>query len=75
MPGLTGRLNPILDNLARMYLYAANVAIDGGMQQPVQFKLDQPLRLTDVNGVEGIVRFIEMVGKSALVEYEPPPDH
>ena len=75
LPNLTGRLNPILDSLDRMYLYAANVAIDGGRQQPVHFKLDQPLRLTDVNGIEGIVRFIEMIGKSALVEYEPSPDH
>ena len=45
-----------------MYLYATNVAIDEGKQQPVHFKLNQPLRLTDVNGVEWIVRFIEMIG-------------
>ena len=71
LPGLMGRLNPILDNLDRMYLYATNIAIDEGKQQPVHFKLNQPLRLTDVNGVEWIVRFIEMIGKSALLEYEP----
>ena len=28
LPNLTGRLNPILDDLDRMYLYATNVAID-----------------------------------------------
>ena len=72
LPGLAGRLNPILDNLDRMYLYATNVAIDEGKQQPVHFKLNQPLRLTDVNGVEWIVRFIEMLGNSAVLEYEPP---
>ena len=55
-----------------MYLYAINVAIDEGKQQPVRFKLNQPLRLTDVNGFEWIVRFIEMIGRSALLEYEPP---
>ena len=37
LPGLTGRLNPILDNLDRMYLYATNVAVDEGGQQPVHF--------------------------------------
>ena len=74
LPDLTGRLNPILDDLDRMYLYATNVAIDDGKQQPVHFRLNQPLRLTDVNGFEWIVRFIEMIGKSALLEYEPP-DH
>ena len=72
LPDLAGRLNPILDDLDRMYLYATNVAIDEGRQQPVHFKLNQPLRLTDVNGFEWVVRFIEMIGTSALLEYESP---
>lgn len=72
LPQLSGRLNPILDNRDRMYLYATNVAIDEGKQQPVHFKLNQPLRLTDVNGFEWVVRFIEMMGKAALLEYERP---
>jgi len=70
LPGLTGRLNPILDNLDRMYLYATNIAIDEGRQQPVHFKLNEPLRLTDVNGLECVVRVVEMVGNSSLLEYE-----
>ena len=72
LPDLAGQLNPILDDLDRMYLYAPNVAIDEGKQQPVHFKLNQPLRLTDVNGFEWVVRFIEMIGTSALLEYEAP---
>ena len=72
LPNLAGRLNPILDNLDRMYLYATNVSIDQGKQQPVHFKLNQPLLLTDVNGFEWMVRFIEMLGDSALLEYELP---
>ena len=72
LPNLAGRLNPILDNLDRMYLYATNVSIDQGKQQPVHFKLNQSLRLTDVNGFEWMVRFIEMLGDSALLEYELP---
>ena len=71
LPSLKGRLNPILDNLDRMYLYATNVAINDGMQQPVHFKLAEPLRLTDVDGVERIVRFVEMIGDSSVLEYEP----
>ena len=70
LPDLAGRLNPTLDNLDRMYLSATNIAIDQGKPQPVHCKLNQPLRLTDVNGVECIVRFIEMLGRTALVEYE-----
>ena len=53
-----------------MYLYSTNVAINEGQPQPVGFKLDQPLLLTDVHGVERIVRFIEMIGRSGLLEYE-----
>jgi len=72
LPNLAGRLNPILDPHDRMYLYATNIAIDEGKQQPVHFKLNQPLRLTDINGFEWMVRFIEMIGTSALLEYEFP---
>ena len=72
VPGLSGRLCPILDNLDRMYLYADNVAVDGGRPQPVDFKLNSPLRLTDIDGAERIVRFVDMIGKSALLEYEVP---
>ena len=73
LPGLAGRLNPILDNLDRMYLYATNVAIDQGRQQPVHFKLGDAMRLTDVHGAEWMVRFVEIMGNSAVLEYEPPP--
>jgi len=69
--GLTGRLNPILDHWDRMYLYATNIAINHGQQQPVRFKLNEPLRLTDVHGVEMIVRFMDMLGNSSVLEYEP----
>ncbi len=73
LPGLAGRLNPILDNLDRMYLYATNVAINEGRQQPVHFKLGEAMRLTDVHGAERLVRFVDMIGNASLLEYEPPP--
>ena len=73
LPGLTGRLNSILDDLDRMYLYATNVSIDHGLQQPVHFKLGEAMRLTDVHGTEWMVRFVEMIGNSSVMEYEPPP--
>ena len=73
LPGLAGRLNPILDHLDRMYLYATNVAINEGRQQPVRFKLGEAMRLTDVHGAERLVRFLDMIGNSSVLEYEPPP--
>ena len=64
-----GRLNPIRDNLDRTYLYASNVAVDQGKQQPVHFALGEDLRLTDADGREAMVRIVDVAGRSALLEY------
>ena len=56
-----------------MYPYATNAAINEGGQQPVHFKLGEALRLTDMHGAEWLVRFVEMLGNSSVLEYEPPP--
>ena len=76
LPGLTGRLNPKRDTSDRTYLYADNVAIEQGRQQPVHFRLREPLRLTDAFGVELSVTIIDIIGRSALLEYRPfhPPE-
>ena len=71
IPGLHGLLNPIRDTSDRTYLYADNIAIDEGRQQPVSFWLGKPLRLTDAFGVEKSVAIIDIIGRSALVEYRP----
>ena len=71
IPGLFGRLNPIRDTHDRTYLYASNISINEGEQQPVHFMLGEDLRLTDAEGKELIVRIVAIVGRSALVEYRP----
>ena len=71
LPGLSGRLNPIRDTHDRTYLYASNIAVNEGEQQPVHFMLGEDLRLTDAEGKELIVRIVGIVGSSALVEYRP----
>ncbi len=71
LPGLSGRLNPIRDTHDRTYLYASNIAINKGKQQPVHFMPGEDLHLTDANGEELVVRIVEIVGRSALVEYRP----
>ena len=71
LPGLSGYLNPKRDNYDRTYLYASNIAINGGKQQPVPFRPCEDLHLTDANGRELMVRIVEIVGRSALVEYRP----
>ena len=69
IPGLQGRLNPILDNLNRTYLYADNIAINEGKQQPVHFKFGEGLHLQDSNGIEKTIYIIDIKGKSTLLEY------
>ena len=71
LPVVNGRLNPIRDSHERTYLYASNIAIDQGKQQPVHFALGEDLRLTDADGKEATVRIVEVMGRSALLEYRP----
>ena len=71
LPGLHGRLNPIRDAYDRTYLYADNVAIDEGRQQPVPFRPGKPIRITDARGVDMSVTIVDIHGRSCLVEYQP----
>ena len=71
LPGLSGRLNPKRDSHDRTYLYAPEIAVNEGQQQPVPFTPEKDLHLTDAEGRELIVRIVEIVGRSALVEYRP----
>jgi len=70
--GLEGRLNPILDTHNRMYLYADNIAIDGGKQQPATFELNVPFELEDCNGVVMQVRVLHIQGRTSLLQYVRP---
>ena len=69
IPGLNGRLNPIRDTRDRTYLYTSNITINEGRQQPVTFVPGEELRLTDADGNKLLTRIIDIVGRSALVEY------
>lgn len=62
IPALEGRLNPILDAQNRTYLYADNIAIDGGKQQPTPFEINVPFELEDCNGVLMEVRVLHIQG-------------
>lgn len=73
IPGLEGRLNPILDTEFRKYLYADNIAIDGGKQQPAHFEIDSPLELEDSNGIVMQIRVLQIQGRTSLIQYARPP--
>ena len=73
IPGLTSRLNPILDSLGRSYLYARNIAVNGGQAQPVRFVPGTDrLSLVDANGNEFRVCVKAIAGSSSLLEYRRP---
>lgn len=70
IPGLDGRLNPILDTSNRTYLYANNIAINGGENQPATFEIGKPITLEDRNAVTMTVVFLRIKGDSSLLQYK-----
>jgi hypothetical protein len=72
IPGIAGRLNPILDTSNRTYLYADNIAINGGAAQPVTFKVNEPIELEDANGVVTYVTIKLIAGGTSLLQYLRP---
>jgi Predicted nucleotide-binding protein containing TIR-like domain len=72
IPGLQGRLNPILDAGKRMYLYGDNIAIDGGKPQPSPFEINVPFKLEDCDGVAMEVRVLHIQGRTSLLQFVRP---
>ncbi|MEN9503222.1 MAG: hypothetical protein RI964_2507 [Pseudomonadota bacterium] len=72
IPGLEGRLNPILDTSNRTYLYADNIAINGGDNQPVTFEINNSFELEDCNGVVMQVRVLHIQGRTSLIQFVRP---
>jgi hypothetical protein len=72
IPGLTGRLNPILDAGNRTYIYADNVAINGGVPQPAAFQINEPFELEDADGVVTFVTIRFIAARVALLQYLRP---
>jgi hypothetical protein len=67
--GLSGRLNPILDTSGRTYLYAENIAIDGGKAQPVTFVLNVPMTLEDLDSHLVEIKIVSIISSSSLIDY------
>lgn len=73
IPGLNGRLNPILDTSNRTYLYADNIAVSGGQQQPATFGFGKPFDLEDAHGNNFEVTVKLISGRTSLLEYRKRP--
>jgi hypothetical protein len=72
IPGLEGRLNPILDTKNRTYLYADNISIDGSKNQPATFIVNHPIELEDCNGVVMLIRILHIQGRTSLIQFVRP---
>lgn len=70
IPGLDGRLNPILDDDNRMYLYANDIVIGDHLKQPAAFRLNVPFELRDAHGVRMRIELKAMKARSSLVEFK-----
>jgi hypothetical protein len=70
VPGLDGRLNPIRDAQDRTYIYAENIAVEGGKPQPVNFATGQPFPVEDVQGHRFQIKIVAIIGRSSLIEYQ-----
>lgn len=69
MPGLAGILTLAQDPYDRALAHAIGLSINEGQPQPVRFLPGDPLRLTDGEGRERIVRVLAVAGDASLVEY------
>lgn len=69
IPGLNGRLNPILDTSNRTYLYADNISMNGEHKQPYSFAPNVPFELEDASGAKFEVEVKLIYGRTSLLEY------
>lgn len=71
--GLKGRLSPIIDTSNRTYLYADNIAIDGGKNQPANFNVNVPLVLEDADGTVVYATVKHIAHRISLIQYTRKP--
>ncbi len=70
IPNFTGRLNPVLDASQKTYLYANNIAIEGGVVQPFYFKVGERFTIQDKDGKRIHLNIKAMIAGSSVLEYE-----
>jgi hypothetical protein len=70
--GLEGQLNPILDTSNRTYIYADNIAINGGVGQPATFHINDPMDMEDRNGAVFLVTVKFIKARISLLQYIKP---
>ncbi len=69
IPAISGKIEPVLKQGQGFALYADNIAIEGGHNQPYDFELNKSLSLEDNGGNIIHLTFRFFQGRIALVDY------
>ncbi|MFD2563814.1 TIR domain-containing protein [Aquimarina rubra] len=69
IPGISGKIEPVLKPDKGLSLYADNIAVDGGKHQPYDFALDTAISLEDNEGNRAHVTFRFFQGRIALIDF------
>ncbi len=69
IPVLTGKMEPVLKSDKKFALYADNIAIEGGQDQPYDFELNKSISLEDNAGNIIHLTFRFFQGRIALIDY------
>ncbi len=69
IPIVRGWISMIRDSLDRTFVYASEMAINEGKQQPVAFGFGEELALSDADGCQAQVRILSVIGNTSLIEY------
>ncbi len=72
VPGIEGRLNPILDTYGRTYLYADNISVRDSQTQPAIFEIGVPFQISDRHYMSSLVTVLAMRGRTSLVQFTTP---
>lgn len=69
IPGLDGRVNPILDSINRTYLYANDISIENGREQPATFTLNKPFQVEDKDRRKFELTVVAIKSRTSLIEF------
>lgn len=69
IPGLAGRLSPILDTSGRTYIYGDNVSFGDQPVQPAPFAVGKPLSAEDALRHRLMLEVKFILGRTSLIEY------
>lgn len=69
IPGLTGKIEPGIGVDKKLSIYADNIAIEGGKNQPYNLELDESVTFEDKEGNIFLLIFRFFQGRIALIDY------